>query len=316
MHARSVEPWRHSHVFLGSDHDRNEQRTRLVIGLTLVMMVGEIAAGMVFGSMALLADGWHMATHAGALGIAAFAYAYARRHARNPRYSFGTGKVGDLAAFASAIVLALVAALVAWESAVRLLHPVNIAFEEAIAVATLGLGVNLVSAALLGGHGHGHSQHHDHDHHHGHSHDHGQDTNLRSAYLHVLADALTSVTAILALVAGRWFGWFWMDPLMGIVGSLVIARWSYGLLRDSGRVLLDTQPAPHLAGDIAAAIEADGDTRIADLHLWRVGPGRVAAIIALVTDHPQPPAHYKALLAGHAELAHVTVEVNTCPGHG
>jgi cation diffusion facilitator family transporter len=316
MHSHSIDSWRHDHVFLGDDHTRNERRTRLVIGLTAAMMVAEIAAGAIFGSMALTADGWHMATHAAALAIAALAYGYARRHARDPRFAFGTGKLGDLAGFTSAVVLALVALLILWESLVRLTQPVPIRFGEAIAVAALGLLVNLVSAGLLhdgGGHhhhhhGHGHVPGHDRDHHQHHRRDH----NLRAAYLHVLADALTSVLAIVALLAGRFFGWNWMDPLMGVVGAPVIARWSWSLMRDSGRVLLDTVPDPHLAETMRDRLEQDGD-RVADLHLWRVGPGHNAAVVSLVSDHPAPPDHYKGRLAGLPHLSHVTVEVQRCP---
>jgi cation diffusion facilitator family transporter len=223
----------HDHVFLGAAHDANARRTLWVVWLTAVMMVGEIAAGYWTGSMALLADGFHMATHAGALAVAAAAYAYARRHAHSAAYSFGTGKVGDLAGFASAMVLGLIALGIGVESVLRLFEPIKVAFGEATIVAVLGLAVNLISAALLsGGHHHGHAHHHDHHHDPDHHHDHhrGHDNNLRSAYMHVLADALTSVLAIAALLAGRYLGWAWMDPAMGIVGAVVIARWSWTLM--------------------------------------------------------------------------------------
>lgn len=306
----------HEHVFLGNDHDRNTRRTWIVIGLTATMMVIEIAAGTIFGSMALVADGWHMSTHAAALLIAALAYGYARRHARNPRFTFGTGKIGDLAAFASAVVLALVALLIGWESIVRLYSPVAINFTQAIVVAVIGLAVNLVSAWILGaGHHHGHHEHH-HDH--GHDHDHGHhhhphhghtDNNLRAAYLHVLADALTSVLAIAALLAGSVFGWNWLDPVIGIVGALVIARWSWGMIRDAGRVLVDYNPASEgLPGEIRTVVESDTD-RITDLHVWQVGPGRHAAIVTIASAQPQPVHAYKARMAGIHELVHVTVEV-------
>ncbi|WP_026873158.1 CDF family Co(II)/Ni(II) efflux transporter DmeF [Inquilinus limosus] len=319
MHSRSLDAWRHDHLFLGADHARNERRTRWVVALTAAMMVGEIVGGLAFGSMALLADGLHMATHAGALGVAALAYRYARRHARDPRFAFGTGKLGDLAGFASALVLAVIALGIGWESTVRLLNPVDIAYDQAIVIAVVGLAVNLASAWLLhddGHHHHGHGHHHDHDHHHhdhdhGHHHAHDRDHNLRAAYFHVLADAVTSVGAILGLLAGRLYGWAWMDPLMGIAGGVMIARWSWGLLRDSGAVLLDTVPDPGLAEAIRDRLETGGD-RIADLHLWRVGPGHAAAIVALVSDHPQPPVQYKARLGGLPGLSHVTVEVNLC----
>ncbi|WP_342238447.1 CDF family Co(II)/Ni(II) efflux transporter DmeF [Inquilinus sp. OTU3971] len=320
MHSHSMDDWRHDHLFLGADHARNERRTRWVVALTAAMMAVEILGGLAFGSMALLADGLHMATHAGALGVAALAYRYARRHARDPRFAFGTGKLGDLAGFASALVLAVVSIGIGWESIVRLLNPVAIAYDEAIAIAVVGLAVNIASAWLLHDgdhhghhhHDHGHHDAHDHDHHHDHGHHaHDRDHNLRAAYFHVLADAVTSVGAILGLLAGRFYGWAWMDAVMGIVGGIMIARWSWGLLRDSGAVLLDTVPDPGLADSIRERLETGGD-RIADLHLWRVGPGHAAAIVALVSDRPQPPAQYKARLGGLPGLSHVTVEVNRC----
>ncbi|ROR47416.1 CDF family Co(II)/Ni(II) efflux transporter DmeF [Diaphorobacter sp. C33] len=297
-------PADHHHVFLGAEHQRNERRVWLVIALTASMMVAEILAGKLYGSMALVADGWHMSTHAGAMLITALAYGYARRHAANPRFSFGTGKMGDLAGFASAVVLAIVALLIAWESFLRLTDPVPIRFEQAIAVAVIGLVVNLVSARLLhGGHGH---HHHGHDHDHGR---HGQDNNLRAAYLHVLADALTSVLAIAALLVGRSYGWLWADPAMGVVGALVIARWSWGLIRDAGSVLLDA-PAegPQVRQEIEDILAATGDT-LKDLHVWQIGPGHFAAIVSVASATPQPAQHYKALLLPVHELSHVTVEV-------
>jgi cation diffusion facilitator family transporter len=306
MHTHSLEPWTHDHVFLGHQHLRNERRTWFVVALTAVMMVGEIAAGSVFGSMALLADGWHMATHAAALGIAAAAYLFARRQARDSRFAFGTGKFGDLAAFASAIILAMIAVQIAYESAVRLVHPVPIAYGEAILVAALGLGVNLVSAWLL-------RDTHDHDHHgHGHSHGHHRDNNLRAAYVHVLADAATSILAILALVTAMLLQWVWADPAVGIVGSLVIASWAYGLIRDSGAVLLDVSADKTIETVIRDRLETKGD-RVTDLHLWQVGPGHRAAVISIVSDNPLPPATYKRRLQGLRGLSHVTVEVEMCP---
>ncbi|MDX3974525.1 CDF family Co(II)/Ni(II) efflux transporter DmeF [Shinella sp.] len=295
----------HDHVFLGSDHSRNERRVWLVIALTASMMVAEIVAGTLYGSMALVADGWHMSTHAGAMLIAALAYAYARRHARDPRFTFGTGKLGDLAGFASAIVLALIALLIGWESFVRLANPVAIGFEQAIAVAVVGLAVNLVSAWLLRD-DHAHHHHgHDHDHHQHHA----QDNNLRAAYLHVLADALTSILAIVALLLGRSYGWLWADPLMGIVGALVIVRWSWSLIRETGGVLIDAAPE---GGGLADAIRATlerGEEHITDLHVWQVGPGHHAAIVALSSPNPKAPSDYKARLAHLGALSHVTVEV-------
>ncbi len=330
MSAANGFPAQHHHVFLGSEHDRHERRSWLVVGLTTVMMVAEIAAGTVFGSMALVADGWHMSTHAAALGIAAFAYRFARQHARDRRFSFGTGKLGDLAAFASALLLMFVALAVAGESALRLYSPIAIDFTQATAIAVLGLAVNLASAWLLrddhhhghshggtGHHGHGHAHgHHDHDdHHHHHHHSHGgheADTNLRAAYMHVIADAFTSVLAIAALLGGRFYGWVWLDPVMGIVGAGVIAHWSIGLLRSSGAVLLDTVPDEKLAERIGERLAAEG-AEVADLHLWQVGPGHRSAIVSIVTGAPKPPAAYKALLADLPTLSHVTVEVNARP---
>lgn len=314
MHHEQHERWRHPHDFGLDEPTRGERRTRWVVGLTLVMMVAEIAAGSAFGSMALLADGWHMGTHAAALGVALFAYAYARRHARDPRYSFGTGKVAPLGGFASAVGLAVVSLFVLLESAGRLFGPVAIDFDEAIAVALLGLAVNLGSALLLrGGHehpaGHGHAQSAGHRHAHEH-----RDHNLRGAYLHVLADALTSVCAIVALLAGKVLGWTWMDPAMGAVGALVIARWSWGLLRETSGVLLDAEVAPARQRAIQEAVESAADTRVADLHVWRVGPRHLAAIVSVVSHGPREPEHYKRLVEGFSDLAHVTVEVNRCEG--
>jgi cation diffusion facilitator family transporter len=317
MHLEQLERWTHRHDY-GAGGREGERRTRWVVGITLAMMIAEIVAGTVFGSMALLADGWHMGTHAAALGVAVFAYVYARRHAGDPRYSFGTGKVGALGGFASAVGLAVVALLVLGESVMRLSSPVTIRFDEAIGVAVLGLMVNLGCALLLRDQDHAHDRDRDHDHDpdpaHDGGHGHGEhhDHNLRAAYLHVLADALTSVLAIVALLAGRSLGWTWMDPGMGIVGSLVIARWSWGLLRDTSHVLLDGEIAGARREAITRAVEADADNRVADLHVWRVGPRELAAIVSVVTHTPRDPAHYRALLGAFPDLAHVTVEVNGC----
>lgn len=293
----------HSHVYLGKRHDANARRTLWVVALTAAMMVGEIAAGIAFNSMALLADGFHMATHAGALGIAALAYRYAKRHAESGRYTFGTGKVGDLAGFASALVLGIVAIGIAWESAMRLVDPTPVEFGEATIIAVIGLGVNIVSALLLG---HGHNHGHDHgDHDHAHDHGHEKDNNLRSAYLHVVADALTSVLAIAALLGGRYLGWVWLDPAMGVVGAIVIAVWSWSLMRDTGAVLLDATDAK-LEAEIREKVEGPGDARICDLHVWRVGPGAHAAIVsatgvarATICERLRP-VH---------EIEHLTVEI-------
>ena len=311
MHTHSIEPWRHHHAFLGARHDRHERRTWFVVALTAAMMVAEIVGGTIFGSMALVADGWHMSTHAGALAIAGFAYHFARRHAQDQRFTFGTGKLGELAAFASAIILALVALFIGYESIVRILSPVAISFNEAIAIAVIGLAVNVVSAFLL-------RESHDHDHHdHGHIHHHHghQDTNLRAAYLHVLADALTSVLAIAALLAARYYGWLWMDPVVGIIGALVIASWAVGLIRSAGMTLLDMVPEPGLPSQIKERLEIGGD-RLSDLHIWRVGPGHAAVVASVVTDVPRDPAVYKARLKGVPHLSHITVEVQACPDHG
>ncbi len=300
---RDIEPLSHDHVFLGDRHDQNARRTLWVVVLTALMMVGEIAAGIVFNSMALLADGFHMATHAGALAVAAGAYAFARRHAGNRRFTFGTGKVGDLSGFASALVLALVALGIAVESVGRLFDPSPVAFGEATLVAILGLVVNVASVFLLSGGAH-HGHHHDHEHDHGHDHAH-QDNNLRSAFAHVLADALTSVLAIAALVAGRYLGWVWLDPVMGIVGGIVIAAWAWNLLRDTSAVLLDTSD-PHLEAEVREQVEGPGDARITDLHIWRVGPGAHAAIVSVAGTVDGETIRQR--LAPVHELAHVTVE--------
>ena len=308
MHIHTLQKWQHRHRY-NVDDGRGERNTRRVIILTLSMMIIEVAAGYVFGSMALLADGWHMGTHAVALGITAFAYYFARKHSDNPNYSFGTGKVGVLGGFSSAVVLAVIALLIGVESIQRLASPQPIRFNEAIAVAFIGLVVNVISALLL------QEKHHHHHRHTAHDHDHPQkfrDHNLRSAYYHVLADALTSLLAIIALFTGKAFGWIWMDPIMGIVGALIISRWSYGLMVDSGKVLLDRDVNPEAITEIQALIESDSDNRVADLHVWRVGTHHLSVIVSIVTHYPKPPDHYKKLLADYDEIVHVTVEVNAC----
>jgi cation diffusion facilitator family transporter len=299
----------HEHVYLGDAHDENARRTLLVVGITAVMMVGEIVAGTIFNSMALLADGFHMATHAGALAVAAGAYAFAKKHARTGRYTFGTGKVGDLAGFASALVLGVVALGIAWESVIRLLEPKSVAFGEATIVAVIGLGVNLVSALLLSGghHPHGHDHH---DHHHDHDHGdgargHGQDNNLRAAFIHVLADALTSVLAIAALLAGRFLGWTWLDAAMGIVGAAVIARTTWNLINHTGTLMHDRND-DHLEAEVREEVEGPGGAQITDLHVWRVGPGAHAAIVSYVGDVSAEEVR-RRLKPVH-ELTHVTVE--------
>ena len=312
MHTKTVEPWGHRHVFLGEEHERNERRTWSVVILTAAMMGVEIVAGLTFGSMALVADGIHMSTHAGALAIAAFAYYYARRHAQDPRFTFGTGKLGVLAGFASANVLAIVALLIGVESMARIVQPVAISFDQAILVAIVGLGVNLASAWLLAEGGHRHDGHHHSDPHgHGHAHDHHRDHNLRSAYGHVLADALTSVLAVVGLLIARSEGWLWIDPLMGIVGAAIIGLWSWRLIRASGGVLLDMVPDPAVAEAVRSRLEVEGD-RVSDLHLWNVGPGHFALIAAVVSDRPQRAGAYKQRLRNIAGLSHATIEVNEC----
>ena len=310
MHIYDVNRLKHEHQFHLEGQEQAERRTYYVIGLTLTTMVVEIAAGTIFGSMALLADGWHMGTHAAALGITAFAYAYARRHAENPVYTFGTGKVGVLGGYTSAVILGVIALMMLWESGRRLVNPVPIRFNEAILVACLGLVVNLLSAYLLMGSRHRHGERDEHEH----DHTHHQDHNIRAAYLHVIADALTSVLAIIALTTGRFFGWVWMDPIMGIVGAFIIARWSYGLLRDSSKVLLDGEARAGITASIRQTLESEGDNRVSDLHVWRVGAHDFAAIITLLTHDPRPPDHYKSLLSRYPELSHVTVEVHGYPG--
>jgi len=305
MHSQILDKWKHSHDF-SYGNDLAEKNTSRVMALTSAMMVVEIAAGTAFGSMALLADGWHMATHVAAFGITLFTYRYARRHADNPRFAFGTGKVSALGGFASAVALAVVAFVMALESVMRMASPLTIHFNEAIGVAVVGLVVNLISGFLLMGH-HEHSEEDDHGHHH---HDH----NLRAAYFHVLADALTSVFAIIALIAGKYYGWVGLDPLMGVVGAIVIGRWSYGLLGDTGAVLLDGTVDERTRQAIKKAIEDDRDSRIADLHVWQVGPRHLAATVSVVTHEPQPPEHYRQLLCDIPRLSHVLVEVNGCEG--
>jgi cation diffusion facilitator family transporter len=264
----------HDHIFLGSSHDEHARRTKWVVALTATFMVGEIIAGYLTGSMALTADGFHMATHAGALSVAAAAYAYAKRHARSARFSFGTGKVGDLAGFASALVLGMIALGIGIESAMRLFRPITVAFGTATWIACLGLFVNVTSALLLSG---------GHDHEHGHHHGKAHDNNLRSAYIHVVADALTSVLAITALLSGRFLGWVWMDPIMGIIGAMVIGSWSWTLMRDTAAVLLDTADN-YVADEIRELVEAPGDAKVTDLHVWRVGPEAHAAIVEVASQ--------------------------------
>jgi Co/Zn/Cd efflux system component len=401
----------HSHIFLGEGHERNERRTWTVIALCTFMMVVEIVGGFLFGSIALVADGLHMSTHASALLLAALAYSYARRHANDARFSFGTGKLGDLAGFTSAIVLAMIALLIGYEAAARLIWPVTINFNEAIPIAALGLVVNVASVLLLSGgdrgHGHAHGHSHgaaDHQHNHDqahalqtsagnltleifesgvpprfrlscaerelpademsvetvrpdgvrqifamtsrsgyvesieeipephaftacvwlqrggeahnvefaeHEHAHGaaqRDNNMRAAIVHVLADAAVSILVIVGLTLGRFFGWVWMDPAVGLIGAVVIAAWAYTLIRDTGAILLDMNPDRGMAERMRALIEADGD-RLTDLHLWRLGPGHLAAILSVATRQPRGPDYYQSRLRRFRALSHVTVQV-------
>jgi cation diffusion facilitator family transporter len=308
-HTHDLSPWQHDHRF-DAGNPQGEARTRWVLALTVLTMAAEIVAGWWTGSMALLADGWHMGTHAIALGVAVAAYALARRHARDTRFSFGTWKIEVLGSFASALVLGLVALGILAESLLRLWRAEPIDLEPALWVAGIGLAVNLVSAWMLhGAQGHAHA-HHGHDDHHDHAH---HDLNLRAAYVHVLADALTSLLAIGALGGALWLGWAWLDPLVGVLGAVVIAVWAVGLLRESSAVLLDREMDHPLARRIREDLEADGDAKVADLHLWRVGRDQFAAIACLVADAPLPPSVYRARLDHHRQLAHLSLEVNRCP---
>jgi cation diffusion facilitator family transporter len=300
MHRTDHSSFRKTHDFV-PDFSHAERRTRIVIAVTAAMMIVEIVAGLMSHSMALLADGWHMSTHVLAFLITAVAYYFARTQAGNARFSFGTGKIGVLGGFASAVVLSIVAFLMALESVRRLFVPLEIHFNEAIGIACVGLLVNLTCAALLAG------QHHEH------GHSHHEDLNLRAAYLHVLADAFTSVLAITALSSGKFFGWAWLDPVVGIVGSGVVFSWAYTLLRDTSGILLDRTPASSdLPDEIRRAVESDGDSLVTDLHVWQVGIGKYAAMISIVAHEPKSSDSYRALLRGHNELVHVTIETQHC----
>jgi cation diffusion facilitator family transporter len=310
MHNHNIEDWHHDHTFAQDKRRPGESRTLIVIVITALMMAVELVAGVIYGSMALLADGLHMASHAAALSISAFAYIYARRNARNSAYSFGTGKVNALGGFTGAVLLAIFALFMGFESILRMLNPVEIVFNQAIFVAALGLVVNGACVFILGGadHGHDHHNHHTHEHEHNHQHDH----NLKSAYLHVMADALTSILAIFALLAGKYFGLIWMDPAMGIVGAILVARWSYGLLGSTSAVLLDRQAPKELRESIREIFEAAKDTRVTDLHVWSIGPEIYSAQIAVVAHVPLTPAEYKALIPSSMGLVHVAIEVQLC----
>ena len=332
MNSYDLSEWRHSHRF-DTGNAAGERNTRRVLWITLAMMVVEIGAGWWFNSMALMADGFHMSSHAAAIGLTTFAYAAARRHAEDHRYAFGTWKIEVLAGFAGAIFLLLVIALMVWGSVERLLAPQPIRYVEALAIAVLGLLVNLVCAWLLGDSGHGHAHGHGHEHDHGHgdphhgplgaddghaaSHAPSHDLNLRSAYLHVVADAATSVAAILALLGGWWMGWAWLDPFMGLVGAVVVGVWARGLLGDTERVLLDREMDHPLVEEIRAVVRSEGrasQTALTDLHVWRVGRDAYACAMTLVTHQPGlTPQVVRGWLAPHAEICHSTVEINLCP---
>lgn len=302
MHTRDLTPWQHAHDFGLDEVKPGERRTVAVVALTAVFMVAEIGGGLLFGSMALLADGLHMASHAAALGVSLGAYVFARRRARDRRFSFGVGKVNSLAGFSSALLLALFAVGMIGGSVDRIFHPRAIGFEAALPIAVVGLLVNVVSMVILSGGRHG--EQHDHEHHHDH--------NLRSAYLHVLADAVTSVTAIVALLGAQHLGWMSLDAVMGIVGAILVSRWSWHLLRDTSRVLLDHQVPANDLERIRTAIEADRDDRVADLHVWDIGPGLRAACLSVVSESPADPTAYKRRLPSDLHIAHATVEVQRC----
>jgi cation diffusion facilitator family transporter len=302
MHRHDISHYRHAHVFHYSGQQA-EKKTMRVVWLTVSMMVVEIAAGWLFNSMALLADGWHMSTHAAALGISWAAFLLARRYAADQRFAFGTWKIEVLGGFVSGILLGIVGIAMAAISTERLFKPASIHFNQAILVASIGLVVNIVSIILLG------DRPHDHDHSH-------QNLNLRAAYLHVLADALTSVLAIVALLGAKYMNWNWLDPMMGLVGAILILRWTRSLLRETGGILLDLETNDELTDEIRKAVESDGDAQISDLHVWKVAQDKYSCILAIVAHHPEAPEHYRARLKEVHELVHVTVEVQPCRDHG
>jgi len=326
MHQHRIELWQHRHTF-NIDKQHIEKRTLAVVIITFIMMIAEILFGWLTNSMALFADGWHMGTHAFALGLSLIAYILARKHAQNLRFTFGTWKMEILGAYSSALVLAIVAILMVYTSVERLIHPLAIHYNEALWVAIIGLVVNLICATILnmGHHSHSHSHDHSHDHSDDHSlgHDHSayhshpahDDLNLKSAYMHVIADALTSVFAIIAILGAKYFMLNWLDPLMGIVGALLIARWAALLLKDSAGILLDHETESPLLNEIREMIESDGDTRISDLHVWRVADNKYACIVALVTAKKYSTDDYRKRLENIHELAHITIEINECLNH-
>lgn len=307
MQEHNIDKWLHDHNFY-IESKSSEKRSLSVIILTIIMMFAEIFAGYIFGSMALLADGWHMGTHAAAIGITYFAYRYARKHAKNRSYSFGTGKVNILGGYTSAILLGLTALAMFGESIKRLINPEKIFFNEAIIVAIIGLIVNLVSAVLLH---EKHSHHHDHSKNHNHNHEH-HDHNIRAAYLHVLADAMTSVLAIIALLLGKYFNWLFLDPAIGVIGAIIIFKWAIGLSKDTSSILLDSGIKQDFINDITNIIENDSDNKVTDLHIWRINSNQMVLIMSLVTDNPKESLYYKKLLSKFHNILHMTIEV-TCP---
>src|SRR4030042_4515803 len=330
MHTESIAQWQHTHIF-GQDKIRSgERRTLIVIIITALMMVAEIASGMAFGSMALFADGIHMGSHMVGLGISFLAYIYARKYAHSQQFSFGTGKVNALAGYSSAIFLVIIALFMGYESIRRMINPVSIEYNEAIFVAVIGLVVNGASLFILGekGHTHEHAEEHDHSHeqvefNHEHEYEHsldqseythtkGADHNLKAAYLHVLTDALTSVLAIVALLGAKYFKLNWMDPLMGIVGAILVIRWSFGLIQGTVRVLLDHQIPLTIQNRIVSILESHKDTKVSDLHIWSIGPGIYSSEIGVVTKYPDSPDVYKALIPEDTGVVHSTVEVHLC----